>query len=300
MKHEWLPNFLGIGGTRCGSTWLHFNLRKHPDVWLPPIKELHYFDRSLDYPSPSHLATERLWGRLIGREPHHRDWRRRAFRVIARCFSRQPSTLPWKLKYFIGRYDDRWYASLFEPGRDKIRGEITPSYSILTAPDVARVHALMPQAKIILLLRNPIDRIWSGCRKKFITVSEIRQRLDMPGLDVRSNYLSILSNWGHAYPKEQMLVEFYDEIESNPEALLKRVYRFLGADDADKYIWPGVRKRLNASPPLAMPPDLKLALARKYDAQLERLSALLGGHATRWLDDARAVLRSSGPAGKAA
>ena len=36
--------FLGIGAARSGTTWLHENLRHHPQVWVPPAKELHYFD----------------------------------------------------------------------------------------------------------------------------------------------------------------------------------------------------------------------------------------------------------------
>jgi Sulfotransferase family len=290
MHDEWLPNFLGIGGTRCGSTWLHYNLLKHPDMWLPPIKELHYFDRSTDYGSPSYLATDRLSGRLYGREPHNGDWRRRASRALARCLTRQTSTLPWKLKYFLGRYSDAWYASLFKPGRDKFRGEITPAYSILRARDVEHVYALMPRAKIILFLRNPIDRIWSGCRKNFITEREVRDRLALPGLDSRSNFLSILSTWGQVYPKEQLFVEFYEEIEAYPEAVLRNIYKFLGVDSSEKYIWPELRDRHNSSPPKPMPQDLELALTKKYEAQLVGLSELLGGHATQWLADARATL----------
>ena len=38
------PSFLGIGTARAGTTWLHANLRRHPEIWLPPLKELHYFD----------------------------------------------------------------------------------------------------------------------------------------------------------------------------------------------------------------------------------------------------------------
>ena len=39
-----MPSFLGIGAARSGTTWLHENLRHHPQVWVPPAKELHYFD----------------------------------------------------------------------------------------------------------------------------------------------------------------------------------------------------------------------------------------------------------------
>ena len=40
-----LPNFLVIGAPRSGTTWIDANLRRHPDVFMPTIKELHFFDR---------------------------------------------------------------------------------------------------------------------------------------------------------------------------------------------------------------------------------------------------------------
>jgi len=40
-----LPNFLVIGAPRSGTSWIHQNLRQHPQVFIPKTKELHYFDR---------------------------------------------------------------------------------------------------------------------------------------------------------------------------------------------------------------------------------------------------------------
>ena len=58
-----LPDFLCIGAQKSGTSWLDANLRFHPELWLPPAKELHYFDgggttcaRKLAKESP----TERL------------------------------------------------------------------------------------------------------------------------------------------------------------------------------------------------------------------------------------------------
>ena len=46
----------------------------------------------------------------------------------------------------------------------KLNTEITPEYSILEPADVARIHALNPEIKLIFLLRNPIERSWSSVR----------------------------------------------------------------------------------------------------------------------------------------
>jgi hypothetical protein len=43
-----LPKFICIGAQRAGTTWLHECLSEHPDVYVPPEKELHFFDRFYD------------------------------------------------------------------------------------------------------------------------------------------------------------------------------------------------------------------------------------------------------------
>ena len=45
-----LPDFLGIGAQKAGTTWLAANLRRHPDVFIPERKELHFFDNKWDRP----------------------------------------------------------------------------------------------------------------------------------------------------------------------------------------------------------------------------------------------------------
>lgn len=40
-----LPNYLVVGAARCGTSWIARNLMVHPDVYMPPEKELHFFDR---------------------------------------------------------------------------------------------------------------------------------------------------------------------------------------------------------------------------------------------------------------
>ncbi len=63
------PDFLCVGAHKAGSTWLYQQLDSHPDFWMPPIKELHYFDqlsrvqrasspRCRDEPNYSTLSNE--------------------------------------------------------------------------------------------------------------------------------------------------------------------------------------------------------------------------------------------------
>ena len=79
------PDFLVIGAQRAGTTWLHRVLRQHPALWLPPVKELHYFD-PLDIKRTIMSPKER---RRVG-------------------LKRLLSLDPWLIKYwFLIAYDKR-------------------------------------------------------------------------------------------------------------------------------------------------------------------------------------------------
>ena len=38
------PDFICIGAQKAGTTWLYWQLAAHPDFWMPPRKEIHYFN----------------------------------------------------------------------------------------------------------------------------------------------------------------------------------------------------------------------------------------------------------------
>jgi hypothetical protein len=73
-----------------------------------------------------------------------------------------PASLLWDLRFFARSPSDRWYASLFDGGKRKTTGEVTPQYSIIKDEGVARIDRLMPNARIIFLMRNPIDKVYAA------------------------------------------------------------------------------------------------------------------------------------------
>jgi len=77
------PDFIGIGAARSGTTWVARQLAQHSDVWLPRIKELHYFSRSLKYDGPSYLNDSSLVKRVFSSEEHFQKYRYHLYRAIA-------------------------------------------------------------------------------------------------------------------------------------------------------------------------------------------------------------------------
>ena len=149
-----------IGAQKAGTTWLHRNLQAHPQVWMPKEKELHYFDEKLG-------AKTSLWSKLWGTAGHGRALapagqaaRLGRYSEILRAGHRLgPEVLPRIPERRAGTPPSS------TQGRGKIVGETTPDYSVLGRKrTIAHVHEIMPEAKIIFMMRNPIERAWSQSR----------------------------------------------------------------------------------------------------------------------------------------
>lgn len=290
------PTFLGIGAPKCGTTWLHTELGHHPDVWLPPKKELHYFDRAHKYESPTELADDTAWKRLVSPA----GWRKHQvlYRIgkigQAMLQGRRDDAHFWKNMVF-GRYDDRWYRTLFpSPDRYNATGEITPAYCMLLAEDVHKLQAINPDMRIIFLMRDPVERAWSSLRYNAgrdmidVDLSNLNAVLDMieeGDGDVhggRGDYLRTLEVFGEVFDPSQILVGFYDAISSNPEELLTAVTDHLGVAPVDHAV---STSRVNASKPRDMPPEVRGALFEKYRGQIDGVIARVGGRSKSWAND---------------
>ena len=303
MKNtDFLPTFLGIGAQKAGTTWLESNLRKHPAIYMPPRKELHYFDRSTSYPSPSVLSSDLLSTRIFGREPDQQLWRKDLKRCLKRNVLRPNwQQASWDFNYYFSRYDDDWYASLFRQGKGKVRGEITPAYSILEPRDIECVYQLMPNTKILFIIRNPIDRDWSASRyamtkkgKKLddCSTNDFLQILEEHHHRIRGDYVRTIQNWKAHFPEDQFFIGFFEDIIQQPREFLLNVFKFLGVETSEKHVTSSSSEKFNVSPQKDIPPEVKVFLTKRHYEQIQTLSTMLGGRVTEWLADADATLQA--------
>ena len=295
------PDFLGIGAARSGTTWLAANLCLSSDVWIPKRKELHYFTRSLDYPSSSFLLDASPVARLFGREPRNGRFRWELLKALGGNL-RYPSAtqLAWDARFFLGRYDDDWYLSLFPAG--KIGGEITPAYALLDDADVAALVARLPHVKIIYMLRNPVLRAWSTIRyhetrgAKGLTSGEdetIKAYLSQAGLVARSQYAEVIRRWLRHLPSRQFLIGYYDEISTAPRGVLRQILDFLEVPEAEDVARRVRSERVNASADQELPAGIEAFLSRQYLPMLEELVELVDSrYVADWLTRARAAVRA--------
>jgi hypothetical protein len=156
-----------------------------------------------------------------------------------------------EIHYFDQNFDRpvEWYRRWFEAadGVPAI-GEATPTYMYeREAP--ARMAQVVPEARLVAILRNPIDRAYShywhernlgretlsfrdGLAREpaRIDTDEVLPRLRFAYLD-RSRYLPQLERVCRHYPRERLHVMILEEFQRDPAALYGELCRFLGVDE---------------------------------------------------------------------
>lgn len=138
--------------------------------------------------------------------------------------------------HFFDRYYDRgeaWYRSLFAHCGTRCRGEFTPAY-LFHRDCPARIHALIPDVRLIAILRNPIDRCYS--QYKF-TIREanytgsfsdfIRDRSDAVQ---RGLYYEQIMRYLRYFPRQNLLILLYENLIDFPNESVAQVLDFLGLD----------------------------------------------------------------------
>lgn len=287
MNQKSTLDFWGIGAQRCGTTWLHKQLSSLPEFSLPPVKEFHYFDRDAKYPSPSKLKITSASARLSDI-----SFLKRSIRTISNSLKKgKNEDAVFQTKWYFSDYNDEWYRSIFD-GYTGVKGEITPSYSILEIEDIERMYKLSPNAKLIFMVRNPVQRAWSNYRyskkkvKDFslneVTVQDILTYINGKGQSLRSNYIRTIDNFTSVFPKEQLLIGFYDAIVDDPQKLLSEITTFLGVDSIEVQ---GSDKVINKSRKMDCPDEVLSHLKSKYHDQMKSLAGRYGGYFRKWFEE---------------
>src|SRR5437763_202337 len=137
------PDFFCIGAQKGGTGWLYEQLRSHPDFWMPPLKELHYFDRL--WRSPRSSAEDRL----SGARQKARDARDNTFLDETEKLFARPEI------------DLQGYSQLFASKGTLLSGDITPGYSALPDEIIAQLVGYFGTLKVLFLARDPVERAWS-------------------------------------------------------------------------------------------------------------------------------------------
>ena len=185
-----LPNFIHIGAAKSASTWLWTVYNEHPEVYV-------------------HSEVDNI-------------------------------------NFFVGDYHRGldWYADRYYGGwnGEKAAGDMSNSY-MMFMPAMERIARDLPGIKLTMSLRNPIERAFIHWAHMSVTknwLPEQRMSLEMmqdvhmwqlffmwagPGF-----YGTYLKNVYRLFPRENVLVMFYDDLVSRPKWFAESFFAFLGVD----------------------------------------------------------------------
>jgi hypothetical protein len=206
-----LPDFLIIGGQRCGTTFFYNCLKQHPDIKTTlRRKEIHFFDNNF-----------------------HKG-------------------LIWYKSYFptiTSKYFNKHFLS-----QKVITGEASPYY-ILHPLVPGRVKSIIPNVKLILLLRNPVNRAYSHYNhevrrgfEKLSFIKAIEREREIVNKEMnklleneyyyshifrnysyltRGIYVNQIKKWMEYFPENQFLIIKSEDLFKNPENTLNDAFKFL-------------------------------------------------------------------------
>lgn len=253
-----LPDYLIIGGKRCGSTTLHYTLLQHPQV-LPMFPSKRLLPMAEDLKGVHHFDVQ---------GERSEAWYRSHFPTVV-------------TRRLVGR------------GRPVVVGETSPYY--LHEPGApARAAARVPEVRLLCVLRDPVERAASHFREQrrrglepLETLAEAiaaePSRLADPDPAVRAfahehrsyatqgEYATDLERWSEHFGSDRIQVIFSEHLFADPAGTLARITDFLGLERHDFRL-----DRMNATAPTAVDPAIAAALRDRYVEPDRRLADLLG------------------------
>ena len=204
-----LPDFIIAGAPKSGTTSLYFYLKQHPDIFVPDKKELHFF------------SFERLAANAAGPEDDY---------ILSTLCA-----------------DKEAYANYYRTANHHAAvGEFSPSYLYYceTAEDIRRM--LGDSTKIILMLRNPVEKSYSQymhqVRNNLERLSFEQalaaepQRRAMGWSDIwryaeSSLYAQRTRHFIRVFGRSKVRVIIFEEFIADPQNELSGLLRFIGVDD---------------------------------------------------------------------
>lgn len=275
-----------LGAQKSASTWLWSYFREHPQCSSPPLKELHFFDGNPDH------RSDRL-GRYLDRvetqmesadEPADSEFLQSKRRFISH----------YRTVLIGNASEEDSFPELVSWSADKdtrVVGEFTPANGMVASVSQLRnLAGLDPPPKFLMILRDPVDRIWSQIRMQASFGLSDRREIEKEAYfllerflegknnvtPVRYDYSLMLRKARKSIPSERLLIDYFENFIS--EERISNLCRFLGVDYfPPKLDEPRLR---SASVPLSEFDRKRLrdTLLRQYQA----VEKLLGSLPQRW------------------
>lgn len=192
------PNFVIAGVQKAGTTSVYNYLSQHPEVYMSPVKETNFFERDWEVlPDVQHI---------IAKKPYLASWEN--------------------------------YLKLFAGVTNEIAiGEVSPNYLLHYECSMKRIQQFIPEAKIIFILRNPIQRAYSdylmhirdavGTGKNKSLIAQIQYSGDKSHILLKGLYSKALNYFYQKFDRNKIAVYLYDDLARDSLKFMQEMYKFL-------------------------------------------------------------------------
>lgn len=246
------PNFYIVGAARSGTTSLYDALRKHPQVFLPEVKEPHYFTYCPGLENiPSVSAHQYVC-----------------------CGNRE------------------MYQRIYRPGAGFAAiGDTSPSY-LWDENAPQKIREAVPDARIVIILRDPVDRAHSQYLLNHLngvdTASSFETALQADAARDKSSWMTArlyveaglyhgqVRRYLETFGKDQVLILSFDDLTHRRDELLSSLCRFIGVD-------PGRLRPLQDPGPQNASKKARFPAAYKIATRLGLRKGILPASVRSWL-----------------
>ncbi len=223
-----LPTFLVVGAVKAGTTSLHEYLMQHPDIYMSPVKETNFFsDADMDF---DHFNV---------------DYRQDVSHDLEKFFS---GSMSGKIHIAHIRSWDHYKELFRNVTSEKAIGEVSNSY--LYCPLTASaIRERLPDAQIVMVLRNPVDRLFSQYvmnlklgkiieRDLLKEIANDRQK-EHKGWGVSHLYVEVgmyaeqVKRYMEIFPSEQIKVILFDDFKKDSKGVMTDLFKFLGVEETE-------------------------------------------------------------------
>lgn len=228
ISHPKLPNFFIVGAPKAGTDALYYDLDRHPEIYMSPLKEPCYFSLEIrpDNFEPALKPQMQIAAASTSRYLRG-NMKQRRFGGI------------------VSEWED--YLRLFSGVKhEKAIGEGSVCY-LWSKSAPLRIASAIPHAKIIIVLMNPAERAFHQYLKSLSDGNvnhSFREHLDACFSDLGEtlnifhpflafgSYAAQVKRYLEAFPSEQIHISLYDDAMSQRETWLTGIAEFLGVNPA--------------------------------------------------------------------
>ena len=212
------------------------------------------------------------------------------------------------------RHDLAWYETHFKTADDTtpkpVRGEISPLYARLKGWQVNRIASLLPDARIILTLRHPIDRVWSQAVYEFghrshrdvrkVGALEFLRQVERQRSRLSSDYCRTIRIWSDAFGADALHIALFDQFRADPKKFVRNILKHIGASTDWTIPAELLEKKVWATNTLVkhdrkIPDLVRWYIADRMLEPTERLNERLQGRVSKWVDDLRDIRKQQRP-----